>query len=240
MLIITTLSAENFNFEAETFFTLCFCINSLSLVNIIQLVKKQCASYYTVCLQFWLLLLCVEIQGFQKFIKTQSSQSLFLIHGIWKSTLCFHLWNKFLWINMFVTKISYEQTKQETQRKEVLNFPGSSFLASILTPWNFAFILGNFALSVLVSIVLQIPQVNSAALVVAYENGDPAHIHFLDAAKCQYYWKKWLDKLHQYWLLKSSGAASWRNCIKKNDCIDFACVWWLYYRRGKIKLHHVS
>lgn len=53
-----------------------------------------------------------------------------------------------------------------------------------------------------------IPQVNSAALVVAYENGDPAHIHFLDAAKCQYYWKKWLDKLHQYWLLKSSGAAS--------------------------------
>lgn len=60
----------------------------------------------------------------------------------------------------------------------------------------------------LVSVVLQIPQVNSAALVVAYENGDPAHIHFLDAAKCQYYWKKWLDKLHQYWLLKSSGAAS--------------------------------
>lgn len=53
-----------------------------------------------------------------------------------------------------------------------------------------------------------IPQVNSAALVVAYENGDPAHIHFLDATKCQYYWKKWLDKLHQYWLLKSSGAAS--------------------------------
>lgn len=53
-----------------------------------------------------------------------------------------------------------------------------------------------------------IPQVNCAALVVAYENGDPAHIHFLDAAKCQYYWKKWLDKLHQYWLLKSSGAAS--------------------------------
>lgn len=53
-----------------------------------------------------------------------------------------------------------------------------------------------------------IPQVNSAALVVAYENGDPAHIHFLDAAKCQYYWKKWLDKLHQYWLLKSSDAAS--------------------------------
>lgn len=60
----------------------------------------------------------------------------------------------------------------------------------------------------LVSVVLQIPQVNSAALVVAYENGDPAHIHFLDAAKCQYYWKKWLDKLHQYWLLKSSDAAS--------------------------------
>lgn len=53
-----------------------------------------------------------------------------------------------------------------------------------------------------------IPQVNTAALVVAYENGDPAHIHFLDTAKCQYYWKKWLDKLHQYWLLKSSDVAS--------------------------------
>lgn len=91
------------------------------------------------------------------------------------------------------------------QRKDVLNFRGSILLASILVVLEILHI----AFSVkLVSVVLQIPQVNSAALVVAYENGDPAHIHFLDAAKCQYYWKKWLDKLHQYWLLKSSDAAS--------------------------------
>ena len=55
----------------------------------------------------------------------------------------------------------------------------------------------------------QIPHVNNAALVVAYENGDPAHIHFLDAAKCQYYWKKWLEKLHLYWVAKSKGDVAW-------------------------------
>ncbi|XP_062621877.1 mitochondrial genome maintenance exonuclease 1-like [Saccostrea cucullata] len=47
-----------------------------------------------------------------------------------------------------------------------------------------------------------IPQVSSAALVVVYDNGDPADIHYLDSVKCQNYWRKWLDKLHQYWLLK--------------------------------------
>lgn len=91
----------------------------------------------------------------------------------------------------------------------------------------------------LVSVVLQIPQVNSAALVVAYENGDPAHIHFLDAAKCQYYWKKWLDKLHQYWLLKSSGAASWRNSKQEMAAYTLP-VCSSYITRGKTKLHHVN
>ncbi|XP_061164308.1 mitochondrial genome maintenance exonuclease 1-like [Saccostrea echinata] len=52
-----------------------------------------------------------------------------------------------------------------------------------------------------------IPQVTSAALVVMYENGNPADIHYLDSVKCQSYWRKWLDKLHQYWLLKSREAS---------------------------------
>ncbi|XP_067133487.1 mitochondrial genome maintenance exonuclease 1-like [Centruroides vittatus] len=42
-------------------------------------------------------------------------------------------------------------------------------------------------------------KVDSAALIIAYENGDPAEVHYMPSALCNVYWKEWLKRLRQYW-----------------------------------------
>ncbi|XP_076443060.1 uncharacterized protein LOC143281692 [Babylonia areolata] len=46
--------------------------------------------------------------------------------------------------------------------------------------------------------------INQAAIVVAYTNGEAAHVHRLQPALCQHYWGEWCQRLHQYW----SGVAA--------------------------------
>ncbi|KAK7488669.1 hypothetical protein BaRGS_00020122 [Batillaria attramentaria] len=43
--------------------------------------------------------------------------------------------------------------------------------------------------------------VDHAAIVVAYQNGQPAHIHRMKPAMCQHYWTQWCQRLHQYWAM---------------------------------------
>jgi genome maintenance exonuclease 1 len=42
-------------------------------------------------------------------------------------------------------------------------------------------------------------QIRSGAIVVAYSDGFPAHVHVMDKKLCEEYWKKWLERLHMYW-----------------------------------------
>lgn len=41
--------------------------------------------------------------------------------------------------------------------------------------------------------------VEHAAIVVAYTNGESAHVHKMSPAICQHYWAQWCQRLHQYW-----------------------------------------
>ena len=51
-------------------------------------------------------------------------------------------------------------------------------------------------------------QVDNAMLVVAYEDGSPAHVHFLSRKLCEDYWQLWKKRLHQYWQDKLLGEDS--------------------------------
>ncbi|KAL8564509.1 hypothetical protein ACOMHN_003267 [Nucella lapillus] len=42
--------------------------------------------------------------------------------------------------------------------------------------------------------------IEQAAIVVAYGNGEPSHVHRIPPALCQHYWREWCQRLHQYWL----------------------------------------
>lgn len=43
--------------------------------------------------------------------------------------------------------------------------------------------------------------VEHAAIVVAYTNGEAAHIHRMPPAICHHYWTQWCQRLHQYWTM---------------------------------------
>ncbi|XP_015795234.1 mitochondrial genome maintenance exonuclease 1 [Tetranychus urticae] len=43
-------------------------------------------------------------------------------------------------------------------------------------------------------------QVSKAAIVVAYEDGSPAHVHRISESLCKNYWISWVKRLHNYWL----------------------------------------
>lgn len=42
-------------------------------------------------------------------------------------------------------------------------------------------------------------KVDSAVIIIAYENGDPAEVHYMPSALCCIYWKEWLKRLKHYW-----------------------------------------
>ncbi|XP_076313918.1 LOW QUALITY PROTEIN: mitochondrial genome maintenance exonuclease 1-like [Tachypleus tridentatus] len=42
-------------------------------------------------------------------------------------------------------------------------------------------------------------QVDGAVVVIAYESGEPCHIHHITPDKCLRYWKDWLHRLKQFW-----------------------------------------
>lgn len=50
-----------------------------------------------------------------------------------------------------------------------------------------------------------------AAIVIAYNEGLPAHVHMMDIKKCQKYWTKWLDRLKLYWTLKQKELNEQKN-----------------------------
>ncbi|XP_060079790.1 mitochondrial genome maintenance exonuclease 1-like [Ylistrum balloti] len=47
-------------------------------------------------------------------------------------------------------------------------------------------------------------KLRQCALVIAYPQGDPAHVHIMDCDQVSTYWDKWLDRLELYWVLKSN------------------------------------
>lgn len=47
-------------------------------------------------------------------------------------------------------------------------------------------------------------KVTNAVIVVAYPDGSPADIHFMDEKLCDYYWKLWKQRLLEYWTLFGS------------------------------------
>jgi len=42
-------------------------------------------------------------------------------------------------------------------------------------------------------------QVDKFAVVIAYESGEPAHVHAFNHSICKEYWGLWLKRLKQYW-----------------------------------------
>jgi genome maintenance exonuclease 1 len=42
-------------------------------------------------------------------------------------------------------------------------------------------------------------QVDKFAVVIAYESGEPAHVHAFNHTICKEYWGLWLKRLKQYW-----------------------------------------
>ena len=42
-------------------------------------------------------------------------------------------------------------------------------------------------------------QINEIVLVYSYENGSKAQVHYLDKSLCEEYWKKWLERLKEFW-----------------------------------------
>lgn len=51
-------------------------------------------------------------------------------------------------------------------------------------------------------------QLSDVAIVVAYEDGTPAHLHRLSDAECEQYWQMWTKRLHQFWARKISTSES--------------------------------
>ncbi|XP_002738019.2 mitochondrial genome maintenance exonuclease 1-like [Saccoglossus kowalevskii] len=47
-------------------------------------------------------------------------------------------------------------------------------------------------------------QVVDTLLVIAYKNGTEAHVHYMPKKTSQYFWEKWLSRLHMYRLMKAS------------------------------------
>lgn len=42
-------------------------------------------------------------------------------------------------------------------------------------------------------------QITSGAIVIAYPDGHPAHVHIMDRKLCETHWKLWLERLQMYW-----------------------------------------
>ncbi|VDI13205.1 mitochondrial genome maintenance exonuclease 1 [Mytilus galloprovincialis] len=42
-------------------------------------------------------------------------------------------------------------------------------------------------------------QITNGAIVIAYPDGQPAHVHIMDQKLCEENWKLWLERLHMYW-----------------------------------------
>ncbi|XP_064602752.1 uncharacterized protein LOC135468425 [Liolophura sinensis] len=42
-------------------------------------------------------------------------------------------------------------------------------------------------------------KIQNGLVVVAYDDGNPAHAHLMTPDQCDYYWRQWLVRLHQYW-----------------------------------------
>ncbi|XP_052106893.1 mitochondrial genome maintenance exonuclease 1-like [Mytilus californianus] len=42
-------------------------------------------------------------------------------------------------------------------------------------------------------------QITNGAIVIAYPDGQPAHVHTMDQKLCEENWKIWLERLHMYW-----------------------------------------
>ncbi|PVD26045.1 hypothetical protein C0Q70_13713 [Pomacea canaliculata] len=55
------------------------------------------------------------------------------------------------------------------------------------------------AINASTEITSKLGAVDHAAIVVAYENGEAAHVHRMSPALCSYYWNQWCQRLHQYW-----------------------------------------
>lgn len=51
-------------------------------------------------------------------------------------------------------------------------------------------------------------QVDSALLVICYEDGSQAHAHFISRSQLQMYWSRWLERLHSYWCTRVSKQAA--------------------------------
>ncbi|KAL5009109.1 hypothetical protein ScPMuIL_014690 [Solemya velum] len=49
-----------------------------------------------------------------------------------------------------------------------------------------------------------VEKITNAAIVIAYPDGYPAHVHMMDEATCSQYWQKWLDRLRLYFKNLSS------------------------------------
>ena len=47
--------------------------------------------------------------------------------------------------------------------------------------------------------MFQIGVIDHAAIIVAYPNGEAAHVHTIQPALCQHFWAQWCQRLHQYW-----------------------------------------
>ena len=47
-------------------------------------------------------------------------------------------------------------------------------------------------------------QVETTLLVIAYEDGEPAHAHSVSRRQCEEYWRQWLHRLRSYWTLKAA------------------------------------
>lgn len=65
-------------------------------------------------------------------------------------------------------------------------------------------------------------QIDKLAIIIAYEDGHPAHVHKLSKSLCHSYWSLWTLRLKQYWetnkLINKKGSDK-TNKIKKNEAI---------------------
>lgn len=50
-------------------------------------------------------------------------------------------------------------------------------------------------------LILQYGQVNHGVIVVGYSDGSPAHIHVMNRATCEQYWRDWTERLYSYYQL---------------------------------------
>lgn len=45
----------------------------------------------------------------------------------------------------------------------------------------------------------QLEEIQQGVIIVAYPDGNPAHVHVMDHMVCLKNWKRWLNRLHLYW-----------------------------------------